>query len=301
MKHIVETIVNHYYGCKPNNIESLGGGYYAKVFLASIHKQPYNLVVKVYKTLGLLEREKVQLETLKEYSLIPIPQVYFSHSRDNEIPKDVLVMEYVDGVNAGVQKDLPQYSKENVANKIVDNLIHLHSISCEKGFCEIDSAYYHVDWRYMYKRKAEQIFAKAEELKKQEKLSDKVFKTMEKAMINFEGIFTLPIRKVSLIHGDYNTWNILLKRDLSDVIAVIDPYNCCWGDAELDLYQLNNANGKELDLLNRYLRKSRVSGNFSLKLAFYELFTEVMHYYDAKVDPVDSELCNLCIRLEKEM
>ena len=68
--------------------------------------------------------------------------------------------------------------------------------------------------------------------------------------------------------------------------GVIDPFNCCFADAEMDLYQLDNANGRDYGLLEQYSQRVRLSENFALKNCFYELFTELMHYHDAHVDPI---------------
>jgi len=84
-------------------------------------------------------------------------------------------------------------------------------------------------------------------------------------------------------------------------VAVIDPYNCCYGDSEFDLYQLNNANGKAFGLLEKYKNKQRVSENFELKMAFYELITEIMHYYDSDVIPNQELVDSQAMRLKAAM
>ena len=65
------------------------------------------------------------------------------------------------------------------------------------------------------------------------------------------------------------------------ITAVIDPCGCMWADSEYDLYQLNNANGKHLKLLETYARKKQLSENYRQKMAFYELFTEIEHYHNS--------------------
>ena len=58
-----------------------------------------------------------------------------------------------------------------------------------------------------------------------------------------------------------------LSEDLSRVSGVIDPFNCCFADAEMDLYQLDNANGRDYGLLEQYSQRVRLSENFALKTA----------------------------------
>lgn len=104
-----------------------------------------------------------------------------------------------------------------------------------------------------------------------------------------------------MIQGDYNMWNVMLDKDQSAAAAVIDPFNFCWADSELDLYQLNNANGKYFGLLENYRSKIPLSKNFEVKNSFYELFTEIMHFYDANVDVSHSNIKDEANQLRIQM
>ena len=109
----------------------------------------------------------------------------------------------------------------------------------------------------------------------------------------------MPIERASLIHGDYNTWNILLDKEKTCVTAFLDPFGCCWADSEFDLYQLDNANGKEFGLLQCYAKKKKLSSNFYEKRCFYELFTEINHYYDSHVRVDLKAVKKLAMRLQE--
>ena len=119
----------------------------------------------------------------------------------------------------------------------------------------------------------------ATQLHEANQLNDYVYDIIKCAADNFDKIFYLPITQSSLVHGDYNTWNILADKKSCSVTAIIDPCGCMWADREYDLYQLNNANGKHLKLLEVYANKIPLSENCYEKIAFYELFTEIEHYY----------------------
>ncbi len=121
----------------------------------------------------------------------------------------------------------------------------------------------------------------------------------ERSLERFDSIFCQSVTEASLIHGDYNTWNIILDETKSCALAVIDPFNCCWADREFDLYQLDNANGKAYGLLKRYSEKVPLSGNFEAKRRFYELYTEVNHYHDARVKADFKAVDDLAKRLEE--
>lgn len=214
---------------------------------------------------------------------------------DENVPYDALVMEYIEGQNAGNIKEIPENARDYIAEKIVDNLIALHRTVRREGFGELHSTNSVHDWRIYYRQKADEIIKKAEMLFEKGRISKECIAIVREAFDKFDKIFYLPITKACLIHGDYNTWNIILNHEATEAIAVIDPYNCCYADSEFDLYQLNNANGKVYGLLEKYKEKQPVSENFELKMAFYELFTEIMHYYDSDVIP-DKELVDLQAR-----
>ena len=112
-------------------------------------------------------------------------------------------------------------------------------------------------------------------------IRDQVLDVVNEAVENFDKIFYLTITESSLIHGDYNMWNIMIDKKNSKVTAIIDPCGCMWADSEYDLYQLNNANGKHLKLFETYAKKKRLSENCYQKMAFYELFTEIEHYHNS--------------------
>lgn len=51
-----------------------------------------------------------------------------------------------------------------------------------------------------------------------------------------------------------------------------------WEDNEFDLFQLKNANGKSLKLLENYKEKVNLSKNYRVKLNFYSLFSSMQHH-----------------------
>lgn len=294
-------LVEKYYAQKPTAILSLGGGFYGRVYLAELDSAPYKVVLKIYLFPDLHKKEAAQLKILAEHAVIKMPQVYFTHDADQEITSDALAMEFIDGVNAGCLADINPTSKEKIADQIIDNLISYHNTLHPEGFGEICGGPYEKDWRIFYRRRADSIVQKAKDMHAQSQLSEHVISVVQKAYDNFDRVFSEPIESARLIHGDYNTWNVLLNWDATAAVAVIDPFNCCWADPELDLYQLNNANGREFDLLNKYRSKVSLSRNFEVKNAFYELFTEIMHFYDAGIDVASSNISEQARQLEIEM
>ena len=301
MNQVVKKVIDKYFRGQVSEIKNLGGGFYGKVFLASIDKPPHEVVVKIYSDIGMAKKEGLQLSLLAEHTLIPMPRVYYVHEADVHIDHDVLMMEFLTGVNAGFQDKVNEAYLDHIGESMVDNLIAYHSTTNPKGFGEVDTDGFVGDWRLFYRPKVESIMNSALTLYKNGALDEPTYKIVLKAFDKFDEIFYLPITTSGLIHGDYNTWNIMLNEEKTETVAVIDPFGCCWADPEYDLYQLNNANGQNFKLLDRYKRKLPVSENFDLKICFYELFSEIMHYHDAEVDLADSDIPATAAKLEALM
>lgn len=301
MEKIINTLVFKYYNDIPLKVTYLGGGFYGKVYLADFINPPYKVVFKFFLCDELAKKENDQLRILSKHSTIKIPQIYFLHNKDNDIPYDVLAMEYISGLNAGLidQTKLKPKEREYIADKIIDNLISYHQTINPKGFGEINSKEFDSDFRTTFKKKVDLIITQAKSLYDDKIIDEEIYNVVLNAYENFDRIFYLPITKACLIHGDYNTWNILLNKEMNDVVGVIDPYNCCFADSELDLYQLDNGNGTFYNLLNKYKSKVRLSENFELKIRFYEVFIEIMHYHNLSKINKNIDISTLPPRIEQ--
>lgn len=259
-------------------IARVGGGYYADVYRLD-YKASEPLIVKVYKAKNVMQAEMAELEILKKYSLYPMPEIIYSHFSNEDYNKDFIVMNFLGGENAGNIYYLSANKRKTLADSIIDNLITIHSVHNPDGFGEIDSDNLTKTFNEYYKKRVSDILSMASDLHKKTQLTDYVYDIVKSGAESFDKIFYLPITESSLVHGDYNTWNILADKKQCRVTAVIDPCGCMWADREYDLYQLSNANGKHLKLLENYASKVTLSENYKEKMAFYELFTEIEHYY----------------------
>lgn len=291
MKDTISNTIFYFYHVMPEEIRHLGGGFYGQVFLVTFpeHRQ---VVAKLYRFAGLAAKEAGQLSVLAAHSLLRIPRVFgVVEAGQSHSAYDVLLMEYLEGVGAGDQdvSAIPDEARIRICEQIVDNLIRLHEAVHTEGFGPLDAETFCPSWKDYYYPIARSIVKKAYALHEKGQLTENVLNIFERSIRCFDEIFACPVKKASLIHGDYNTWNILLSPDKSSAYAVIDPYGCCWADSEYDLYQLDNANGKAWGLLKRYAEKCQLSPDFPVKRAFYELYTEISHYYDSGV-PVIPEL-----------
>ncbi|MBQ7295709.1 MAG: aminoglycoside phosphotransferase family protein [Clostridia bacterium] len=275
---VLKNIIHKEIGSLPHSVKRIGGGYYADVYKFD-YQNSEPIIVKVYKSAGVMQSEISQIELLGRHSLFPMPKVLFSHLANKEYDKDFIIMNYLEGENGGNIFYLSKAKRERLANQVIDNLIAFHSVKSPDGFGEVGSKKRYEVWNEYYKEKAATILDMALQLKNKGELSEYAYNIMQKAVTQFDKIFYLPITEACLIHGDYNMWNIMVNKQRCKVTAVIDPCGCMWADSEYDLYQLNNANGKHLHLFEVYARKKQLSENCLEKMAFYELFTEIEHYY----------------------
>lgn len=300
MQAEIKPIVKKYYDATIIRTEPLGGGFYGRVFGVNIDKEPFKMVIKLYLVPGLAKKEALQIKTLTKYAKVKMPEIYFVESAKDD-GHDALGMSFISGVNAGDLKKLPSDTVKQIGNEIVDNLIAYHSAINAAGFGQLDSEKYYSDWREYYRPVAIEILQKATKMYMNKKLDKETYKIMEKAVNLFDKVFYLPITQARLIHGDYNTWNVILTENLQHVSAVIDPFNCCWADSEFDLYQLDNANGKNFNLLTLYSNRVKLSENFEFKREFYELFTELNHFYDAGIGIAKSNIFSQAAALNNSL
>lgn len=287
MENTIHKAILKYYGVQPKSMKELGGGFYGRVFLVSLDCEPFEVVLKLYLFPQLAIKEAQQIKMLSQYAILKMPDIYELFVKDQTgFAYDILFMEYIKGVNAGKfdVSELPEMSRNAICEHITDNLIAFHNVVNTQGFGQLYAEKHCSQWQEYYYPIAEKIVGKAKILLEKGQISKGVFWVFEQSLKQFEQIFYLPITQARLIHGDYNTWNVMLDEKRSHAVAVIDPFNCCWADSEFDLYQLDNANGKGYGLLKRYSQKMPLSENFEAKRCFYELYTEINHYYDSHIE-----------------
>ena len=109
------------------------------------------------------------------------------------------------------------------------------------------------------------------------RLGRRALRAMENGWTHFDAIFSEPVEKACLIHGDLNVMNIMSDKKLH-MTAIIDPLESKWADPEYELFQMRNLTGNLFGLYETYKRKYPVSKNCDVKTAFYALYHEVYTY-----------------------
>jgi aminoglycoside phosphotransferase (APT) family kinase protein len=301
MDRLAKRVAEKCLGRTPTAVAALGGGFYGRVFRVDLDRAPHRVIVKLYLFPGLHRPEAVQLTTLAAHALLRVPKVHALHDADPDVPHDALVMEWIDGINAGDVGSLPARDRARIAAQIVENLIAWHRIVHVEGFGALGGATFAADGREAYRAEAEAHHRLAARMHAGGRIDDTVKRVVDRAWANFDAIFSAPLTSARLVHGDYNTWNVMLDHQAANAIAVIDPFNARWTDSEFDLYQLDNANGPAYGLLDTYAARFGLSENYPLKRAFHELFTEIMHFETAGIDPARSAIPAQARRLDDAM
>ncbi|MCH5316664.1 MAG: aminoglycoside phosphotransferase family protein [Eubacterium sp.] len=272
--------------CKVSSIKYLGGGAFGFVYLAEIDKQPEKLIMKACRTNGMCGREAQSLTLLGKNSIIKIPKVYFTFLASDDIPIDFICMEFIEGTDCFTNRAFlfkSSRKRKEFADKITSAMRVWHETENDK-FGLVGNAIYD-SWLDYYKPFSEDILLTARKLHKQGRLKESVMDAMERAWSAFDEIFSEPVEKAGLIHGDLNVMNIMADKNLNPT-AIIDPLECCWADTEYDLFSLRNMTGERFGLYETYKSKYHVSEKCDLKTSFYALFFEVYCYILAGVETV---------------
>lgn len=286
--------------CSVKSISYVGGGSFGYVYKADISVAPHRVIVKSCRVGGVHLSEANALRLLGSASLIHIPQVYFTVDATDDIPMDFIVEEFVVGTDCFTDFSklfLSKGKKKKFAHEIVDCLAHWHSITNDK-YGDIDNPEYD-NWLEYYKPLAEDILITAKRMNKDGLLNNKTLKTMQTAWAHFDFIFSEPVEKPSLIHGDLNVMNVMSDKNLN-ITAIIDPLDCKWADKEFELFQLNNLTGRFFNLYETYKSKYPVSQKCDLKCAFYAVYHEV-YCYIASGTQIKFIMNTVVNRLNKEL
>ncbi len=277
-KGFAKAVLEKERGCAVKAIRFIGGGSFGFVYAADTDQPPFTVIMKGFRCAGLCEREAEELRRLARDSLVKIPEVYFTFSSSPEIPVDFLCMEKVEGTNCftDLSKLLcPGQKKSAFADAVTAAARHWHEQTNEK-FGLIGNAVYDT-WPDFYKPFAQEILEEARRMAAAGRLGKRALADMERGWAKFDVIFSEPVERACLIHGDLNVMNIMADRSLR-LTAVIDPLESKWADPEYELFQMRNLTGDLFGLYATYKQKYPVSQYCDVKTAFYALYHEVYTY-----------------------
>ena len=245
---------------------------YSTLFWPKTRKK---LFLSGHKYPGFAAREAVQLDLLRKHSRIPVPQVYFNLNTAVH-GCEALIMETLDGINADIT--FPSQEVQNhFVTTVIENLIHLHTVSNEQGFGEIGGPFFH-NWSAFYQSKIDAIHLALQEPLKRKGISADVFWIIEKSYQAAPQVFSNAARQAVLVHSDYNIWNMLVDANTFAPTGIIDPIDAGWCDPEIDLFHLSNGR-PDLKMLDKYFEITGASDEqFWLRFYFYRFWDDLKHY-----------------------
>lgn len=279
----------------------LGGGSFGTAFGLTLEGEPKNIVVKLCKAEDMHLQEAFDLKMLKSFSPVPVPEVFFTHSRTEDIPFDALCMEFIDGRDGFTCPSLPFKSRRKktaFAENVADALLEIHSHTNEKFGLARNPEF--GEWLDYYRPFAEKVLNDARLLNKNGKFEGKILALLQKAYAHFDYIFSERVKEACFIHGDINVMNIMVEPKSFEIAAFIDPLNSLYADREYELFQLQNLTGNFYSLYETYKSKYPVSEKCDLKCAFYGLFNEAAVYIKTG-EKVDFIMNAVMRRMKKQM
>jgi len=257
--------------------QKIGQGFYGVVYRAQLSHCPGTVVFKWHKYQNNGIREDQNLATIRRYSFLKVPEVFAVCTETDDVPGECLIMEYLPGITASELKFPDQASLEVFKDEVVTNLRALHAVHNPEGFGDLDGPFY-PQWRTFYRTRLDREYAAIQTLMNEESFPAVIRNLIKDTYAAYERILAHTNRISSLVHSDYNIWNVMADPVTCRVTGIIDPMMTCWGDFELDLFHLYNGPGEQLGLIDRYLREITVDDEFFLRSYFYRFWDDIHHY-----------------------
>lgn len=257
---IISDIVSH-------SVVKYSEGAYGEIYLCNT-EQPF--IIKVFKKPNMASAEMNALLELKNIG-VNTPEIY---DLNIDFDRDMLFMEYIDGMNL---ENLKPSDYDLIGDKVIDQIMIMKSKSY------LDCGYFNSNERYntwyeFYKIAAYDKLLKAENMCRLGLLEKPNLELLNKAFSRFDEFFAKDIDSYQFIHGDLNVQNIMATKN--NKVYIIDPVSSMIGDGEIELFQLNECNGKDYRLFKKFSDRCGLSANYYEKEAFYSCFAETAYYSD---------------------
>jgi len=219
---LLRQLVAEHWNCPVKECRRIGQGFYAAVFNLSIEKAPYTLIAKCHKYRGYSARESAQLQTLARHSAIKVPEVYHVHEHSDSLPFEALIMEYIPGVNASKIEFPTQALKRQFVDTVVHNLLAWHAISNPQGFGPIGGPFYDT-WTECFQQQIADYHAAVHQERLAVHVSDFVMGVIDRSFADMAQLFCDSAQTSSLVHSDYNLWNVMADPETYEPTNIIDP------------------------------------------------------------------------------
>ncbi|UCG87986.1 MAG: phosphotransferase [Gemmatimonadota bacterium] len=237
------------------------------VYRVSLPREPHQAIVKWQHHLGRSSAEARQLEELRKYGVVRVPEVYLC-----DPDREVLAIEYLPGVRADSVEPPDAAAAEQLADDVVSALLAWHGVKNPAGFGPLDGPYYGRWADYYIERLVDYHAEIHSETSNELMLTDDVLEVADRSLDRAEEILGHAHGEASLVHSDYHLANLLMDPKTLRLTGAIDPLDAEWADPELDLIHLEWPWGDKQHFLTRYQQRVALPENFPLRFAFYRFW-----------------------------
>ncbi|MFN2131997.1 MAG: phosphotransferase [Anaerolineae bacterium] len=272
----VAGLVTGQLGARAEQVYKVGEGFYALVYLVELDGDPGQTIVKCHKYGGRGIAEAQQLHVLRERATIRIPEVYALHPGSATFPCEALTMEVIPGINASQVVFPDERCRAYFVDQAVEALKTWHAVHHPAGFGELGGPY-HDTWVGSFRERIAPYHAHVHGPAHRAVISAPVMHTIDRSFEALDAILAGASTRPSLVHSDYNAWNMMVDPETYALSGAIDPIDAGWSDPEIDLFHLANCR-PELGMLGRYLQDVDVDASFWLRYRFYRFWDDVKHY-----------------------
>lgn len=264
------------FGSDATDCRKIGAGFYADVYRVRMSGAMGSVIAKCHRHPGIAGSESRQLAVLKEHSLVSVPTVYDLQTYSEDCPCDLIFMEDLPGMCAADVQFQDERTQSRFVDMAVENLKAWHSVHHDGGFGGLDGPFY-PSWAEALFARITRYMGELREDRHRAVISEYVMGVIETSYAEFQGIFSGACSQPSLVHSDYNAWNMLVDPCTYELSGVIDPIDAGWADPEIDLFHLPNCR-PELGLLAKYLEGRETDDAFQMRYHFYRFWDDIKHY-----------------------
>ena len=257
-------------------VHKVGGGFYALVYQVELDRAPEQVIIKCHKYPERGTREAQQLQVLRQHAAVRVPQVYALHLGSPSFPCEAITMEYIPGIKASHAAFPDTRSAACFTAQAVDTLRTWHAVHHPDGFGELEGPF-HRTWLDSFWERIARYHAHVHGPAHRAVISGPVMHTIDRSFEAIDAILAGASPRSSLVHSDYNAWNMIVDPETYALSGVIDPIDAGWSDPEIDLFHLANCR-PELGMLERYLEGVDADAFFWLRYRFYRFWDDVKHY-----------------------
>jgi len=256
--------------------EKIGEGFYAHVYRVDLRSDPDRLIIKCHRHPNRAAPEARQLRKLRQHSTVRVPEVHSVHLRSDDFPCDAFIMEFIPGVNASKLEFPDERTRLRFVDSVIENLLAWHAVTHPEGFGPLDGPF-HSTWAESLGPRITTHRATLDDAHHRSIYSPYVLSIVDRSCEAFDAIFANAGQRPSLVHSDYNAWNMMADPKSFALTGIIDPIDAGWSDPEIDLFHLPNAR-PDIGLLDRYLQEIEPDAAFWMRFRFYRFWDDIKHY-----------------------